>query len=299
MKRNNNPVTSQGPKLRRASQDAEIRHRELAEYDDALATLGRIEATAGPTLQEELGRAKRVQAAFKIGQDRQAFVRRRLGQRSGLLRLLRAELGDDPAFDDRSRIYVRHMLMISANVAAVTGSSWKSSLKWFLRSLPSITDHMAILMEGDFVRYVESYQIELAKRAAAGDPNQLTGPSPAEIAEALGTTTVQLRAAQANTCGLTSIDPQDPKVRDRERKAKARERAGMQKQSVRNAKAEMQALADSLGCSLRTLYRRRKIDAASANDNAVTKMSVLDKEIDVGQFGDTPANDECKVARTA
>lgn len=303
MQRNNDAGSPQGAKPRRDPQNAEIRRQERAEYDDALATIGRIEATAGPTLQKEIGRSKRVQGAFKIDQDRKAFVRRRLGQRSGLLRLLLAELGDDPAFGGRSRIYVRHMLMISANVAAVTGSGWKSSLTWFLKNLPAIADPMAVLMEGDFNSYVEFYQIELAKRAASGDPSQLTGPSPAEIAEALGTTTVQLRSAQANTCGLTSIDPQDPKVRDRERKAKARAKDGMRRQDERSDTDIMKDLARRMNCSLSTAYRRRgdqTLDAfVATHGHGEKEVSGVVKEIDVGQMFLTPANDDCKVARTA
>jgi len=87
MQRNNDAIGPQGAKSRRAPQSAKIRHQEQAQFDDALAIIGQIEASAGPTLQEELARSKRVQAAYQSGQEREQFRRRRLGHRSGLLKL--------------------------------------------------------------------------------------------------------------------------------------------------------------------------------------------------------------------
>lgn len=286
----------QGAKSRRAPQNAEIRHREHAKFDDALAIIGRIEATAGPTLQEGLARSKRVQAAYQSGQDREQFRRRRLGHRSGLLKLMADELGPDPASSDRAWLYVQKILAVSANVAAVTGSQWSSTRSWLRTSVPTLTDEMGVHMKAAFDAYVQEARIDLATRIPSGDPNLFTGPTPADIAKELGITHAKLQKAGANRCGLTSIDPPDRKATDRKRKADAREKAGMTRQAERNAKADMQALADRLGCGISTLYLKRRkgtLDAfVAARSSDDTKVSALIRNLDGGQIGITPANDD-------
>lgn len=287
----------QGAKPRRAPQNAEIRHHQLTEFDDALATIGQIEASAGPTLREELGRSKRVQAAYQSSQDREQFRRRRLGHRSGLVRLMVDELGADPAFSDRAWSYVHQVLMVSANVAAVTGSSWKSTMTWLRSNVPAITDEMGVHMKAAFDAYVEEAQVDLARRIPSGDPNLFTGPMPADIAKELGTTNVQLRRTGANRSGLTSIDAPDRKVTDKKRKADAREKAGMRKQGDRSDTAVMKDLAGRMGWSLAKAYRKRDgqpLDAfVAAHSHDEKEVSALIRTLDGGQiFLTPPANDD-------
>jgi len=257
MQRNNDAIGPQGAKSRRAPQSAKIRHQEQAQFDDALAIIGQIEASAGPTLQEELARSKRVQAAYQSGQEREQFRRRRLGHRSGLLKLMTDELGSDPAFSDRAWSYIHQILAISANVAAVTGSRWSSTLSWLRSSVPALVGDVETRMKAAFDVYVEEAYIDLAKRIPSGDPNLFTGPTPADIARELSITHARLQKAKANRCGLTSIDPPDRKASDRKRKAEARQKAGMRKHDERSDTAIMKDLARRMGCSLATAYRRR------------------------------------------
>lgn len=280
----------------RPPQNQDHRRVILDEYDDALAKLGRIEADAGPALQRDLGRSKRVQAAFSVGSERKRMVLRRLGHRSGLFRVMRSELGPDPAVSGRARLYVGHMLRASANVATLTGSGWSSVRAWLQSRLPVMLDAIGPEIEAEFAVYLADARAELAGRIPSGDPNLYTGPVPAEIAETLSLTADQLRQANANRCGLASVDPQDRLTRDRERKERERRKAGMKPQSERKAKADLQALADRLGFSLSKAYRLRRagtLDAlVAAHGQADTNLSAVITEIDVGHFGVTaPAAD--------
>lgn len=281
---------------RRQPQNEDQRSKLLRKYDNALAKIGRIEADAGPALQRDLGRSKRVQAAFTAGSERKRMVMRRLGHRSGLFRVMRLELGPDPTISGRAQLYTSHMLRASANVAALTGSGWPSVRAWLQSRLPAMMGAIGLEIEAEFAVYLTNAMAELAGRISSGDPNLYTGPVPAEIAEALSLTTARLHQAKANRCGLASVDPQDRLTRDRERKERQRRKAGMKPQSERTAKAELQALADRLGCGIATIYRKRRdgtLDAfVATRDQADTEVSAVIREIDGGHFGITePAAD--------
>lgn len=277
-----------GPsETKRPPQNASDRQPLLTQFEDALAVVGQMESEAGPTLKAEFSRAKRSQAAPEIYGERQKFIRRRLGQRSGLVRLLVQEHEGGGISIDRADLYVEHMLRISANVAALSESGWPSVWSWLRSRLPMTVPDME-RWKADFMAYLTEARDDLARRIPTGNPSLYTGPTPADIATAFSITTEQIRQAKANTCGLTSIDPQDRKTRDKDRKAAKRLKDGRKPQAQRTSKADMKALATRLGYSLAQIYRKRldgTLDAlVAALDRDETNVSPVNLSYPDGHF---------------
>lgn len=267
----------------RRQRSPEIKHTREAknalrdEHESAIASLTRIATQAGGGLAEELATSTSLHAAYGLDRTRKSIIKRRLGQRSGLLRLLQVEFHTDfPAIvTQRSALYVSHMLAITANVAVLSNTEWPAALRWFTERLPILTRLIAPdRLEAEFNEHLKQARAKLAGRVQLVGSDFLTGPSVAEIAADLQITIEQLRYAGANRCGLTSINPEDRKCRDRNRKERDRRAKGMRPQAERTATAALKALAGDLGCSLRTVQRHQAagtLDAFRSARQAVSQ----------------------------
>lgn len=252
---------SKPSKPRRAPQTADERKPLKADVDASLNSISRIEMQAGPTLAKEITKAKTAQATSGLGKARQDAIVRRKAHRKGLLQLLQCETHHDypHKVTDRSRLYVETMLRISANIAAIEGSSWDTTSPWFEKRLPLMVRQIGDdQMRSDFDRYLAEAALALAGRIQGGADSFILEPRPRTIAGALQLTIAQLRHAEANGCGLAAIDTPSKNERDRERKERERRTKGMVPQSERTKTTTLKALAAKHGCSLRTLQRREQ-----------------------------------------
>ncbi|WP_454104384.1 hypothetical protein [Methylorubrum extorquens] len=247
-------------KPRLAPQAAAERQAIRADLELNLDAISGIEAQAGPTLSREIAQAKTFQAAYGLGKAREAAIIRRRGHRKGLLRFLVREAGTDypRELNDRSRLFVKFMLRITANIAVLEDADWEAASTWFERHLPVLVAQIGDdQMRSDFDVYLAEAARTLAGRVQGGPDSFIVEPRPRTIATALQLTIAELRDAEANRCGLAAIDTPTKKEQDRVRKERERRTKGMVPQSARTKTATLKAIAAQHGCSLRTLQRRQ------------------------------------------
>lgn len=250
------PVLAKPRKSSAPRQSSVIIADLLESSTTALDRLSDVQTKAGPTVRAKISTDLRAVAVEGIKADREKVTTICAGQRAGLVRVLRYLQDGDHSFDldDRVRRFMDTVLDLSANMAVLSDCGWTKTRRWLIKAVPIIADNEMTWLETRFRVHLRAAEAELARRIPIKLSDYRTAPSPREIAERLQITTVILREARANKCGLTSIDPEPKKDRDRRNAEKRRRADGRKPQAERNKDADLKALAQELGCTLRTLY---------------------------------------------
>lgn len=239
---------------------AEIAER-TTRADEALAALAEAEDGAGTTARNAIAKSRRLAQAYTETRDRKAYAMRLLGQRKGLLRILRAQTGipDGHAIDKQATTALTLILELSANAAVLTGTGWDIVARWFGFNAEATlaafgTDRARTIFEEACAR---SERI-LARRLPVRLEDYRTAPTPQEIAERVGITTELLRRAGANQCGLTSIDRLSRREQVLERVTRHRREKGVRARADQTQRAQDVAYAQAAGVSDRTIRNWRK-----------------------------------------
>ncbi|CAA2137488.1 hypothetical protein [Methylobacterium bullatum] len=256
-----NPLALKPKKPRAKAQPS---HEIQALTDAAGSTLEGltgIELQAGATARQNIERAKRYQSVPGLYADRVSVTRQRLGQRNALARVMQVQFHSDVVtiLNDKSREYLDIMTALSANVAALSDTGWVQAQSWLHKNIPIVFALVgAVNVKAMFDSHLQNANQTLASKINMSRMDFMTGPRATEIAHRLEITTEQLRIARANTFGLTSIDPQSKKDRNRENMAARRREMGVKPQSERTKLSDLQAIADRIGKSLSTVRRHDK-----------------------------------------
>lgn len=254
------PDTVKRSKPRKPKQSAQERKSLVAQAESALVTITDAQLRAGPSALAKIDAARRFSDAANIARDRNAMSKICLGQRNGVCRILQVLEQRDHILQRNDRVdeALDIILTLSANASALTGSGWPSTLKWLERNMPIITAIEAEWLESEFQRHLTRAQSILLQRLPIHLVDYRTAPSPTDIAHRLQITTHVLRVAKANTIGLTSVDPEPKRERDRRGSETRRRAKGETPQSERTKTVDDKQLAVDLGCGASTIRRHRK-----------------------------------------
>ncbi|KNY21068.1 hypothetical protein [Methylobacterium sp. ARG-1] len=170
--------------------------------------------------------------------------------------------------NERVRRTVDFVLDLSANLSVLSESGWPETHLWLERALPIIAHDHVDWLESRFKTHLRAAEATLARQVPIRLSDYRTAASPRDMAHSIGITTHVLRVAKANKCGLTSIDPEPKKERDRRNAEKARRDRGQKLRTECTKDAEFRELAQDLDCHVSTLYRH---DKAGNLDAYVTK----------------------------
>lgn len=240
-------------------QDAATRHRLVTQVEGAIGLVVEAQEHAGRKAAAMIDAAVKFHATASTGRDHDTARQLILAQRNGLARVMKVQAGADIIREMTAPVWTGFaiVLSLSANAAALTGSRWGSTRTWLDRHHPLLAHrHAAELEEGFNTQLVRASTI-LSQRVKVRLSDYRTAPRPREIAERMHITADQLRVARANTIGLTSIDAETKRERDRRKAEEARRAKGVKSRSDCTKTAEVEALARLAGCNEKTIRRHR------------------------------------------
>lgn len=239
---------------------AEIAERTAC-AEEALAALAEAEDGAGSTARRAIATARRLSQAYVETRDRKTYATRLLGQRKGLLRILRAQTGipDGHTINEQATTALTLILELSANAAVLTGTGWDIVVRWFgFNAEATLAAFGADRARTIFEEACARSERVLARRLPVRLEDYRTAPTPQEIAERVGITTELLRRAGANQCGLTSIDRLSRREQVLERVTRHRREKGVRARTDQTQRAQDVAYAQAAGVSDRTIRNWRK-----------------------------------------
>ncbi len=245
------------PKPSAPPQSKSIRAEILDQAFSGFSRVLEAEIKAGATARAEIDKARRSTNAAGIQRDRKKVTKICAGQRAGLVRVLRKlERRDEIVeFNDRARKAVDLILDLSANMSVHSDCDWQKTRRWLEKALPVLVLDHGVWMESRYRVHLRAAEAEMARRIPTTLSDYRTAPSPREIAECLTITTAVLREAKANRCGLTSVDPEPKRDRDRRGSEKRRRDRGQKLRSDCTKDADFQKLAKDLNCHVSTIWR--------------------------------------------
>jgi hypothetical protein len=243
------------PKLSAPPQSKAIRAEILDQAFSGFSLVSEAEIKAGATARAEIDKARRSTNAAGSERDRKRVTKICAGQRAGLVRVLRKLERRDEIVElsDRARKAVDLILDLSANMSVHSDCDWQRTRRWLEKAFPVLVLDHGVWMESRYRIHLRAAEAEMARRIPTTLSDYRTAASPREIAECLSITTAVLRDAKANRCGLTSVDPEPKRDRDRRGSENRRRGRGEVPQSQRTKTAENKALGATVGVTGNTI----------------------------------------------
>lgn len=228
--------------------------------DEALALLTDATMRANSTAAKAIDNARRLHAVEGICRDRAQAKKMVLANRNGLLRVLRVLEQDNGLEAMSPRVWdaLDMMMALSANASVLSTSKWPATWTWLKTNVPGIASIQGAWLESRFQHHLDKARVKIAEMIPVRLYDYRTAPSPREIAERIGITTEALRIAKANRCGLTSIDPEPKRDRDRRTAVERRKERGGKTRAEQTKTADLARLAADLDCDLSTVRRYDK-----------------------------------------